>query len=71
VVTHGLLPGASSAVESVEPACRADSVDEYRDLAMLADAWERGALEPHGVEGGLGAVEQDEGERADDPLIVL
>jgi hypothetical protein len=51
VVTHGLLSGVSSTFERVEPADLADSVDEYRDLATLADAWERGSLEPHAAEG--------------------
>lgn len=36
-----LLPDIFTALEGSEPAYRADPIDEYRDLAMLARAWER------------------------------
>jgi hypothetical protein len=38
---HTLLPDIFTALEGSEPACAADPIDEYRDLAMLARAWER------------------------------
>lgn len=38
---HPLLPDILTALEGSEPACRADPIDDYRDLAMLARAWER------------------------------
>ena len=38
---HPLLPDIFSAFEGSEPACGAEPIDEYRDLAMLARAWER------------------------------
>lgn len=38
---HTLLPDILAAFEGSEPACAADPIDEYRDLAMLARAWER------------------------------
>lgn len=38
---HPLLPDILTAFEGSEPAGRADPVDEYRDLVMLARAWER------------------------------
>lgn len=46
MVRHRPLPGIFSAHEGVEPAYRAEPIDEYRDLAMLADAWEHGSLGP-------------------------
>jgi hypothetical protein len=51
-----------SALESAEPAYRADPIDEYRDLAMLAHAWERGSLEPEVAEEAHGRVDDAEGE---------
>lgn len=36
-----LLPDILTAFEGTEPARRCDPIDEYRDLAMLARAWER------------------------------
>lgn len=39
---------------------RADTIDEYRELAILAHAWERGSLEPGVAEGGLGRVDEAE-----------
>jgi hypothetical protein len=38
---HTLLPDILTAFEGSEPACATDPIDEYRDLAMLARAWER------------------------------
>lgn len=38
---HPLLPDIFTGFEGGEPACRTDPIDEYRDLAMLASAWER------------------------------
>jgi hypothetical protein len=33
-----------SAIELAAPVCRADTIDEYRELVILAQAWERGSL---------------------------
>jgi len=38
---HTLLPEIFAPFEGIEPECRAEPIDEYRDLAMLARAWER------------------------------
>lgn len=40
---------------------RAETIDEYRELDMLAHAWERGSLEPGTPEGAPGRVEDAEG----------
>jgi hypothetical protein len=61
VVRHRLLPEIFSALESAEPAYRADPIDEYRDLAMLAHAWEHGSLEPEVAEEAPGRVDDAEG----------
>jgi hypothetical protein len=45
VVRHSLLRDMGGAVEDAGPAHRAGAIDEYRELAMLAHAWERGSLE--------------------------
>ena len=46
MVKDRLFRDIVSAFESAEPAYRAGTIDEYRELAMLARAWERGSLEP-------------------------
>jgi len=61
VVRQRLLRDFFSAFENAAPALRADPIDEYRELTLLARAWERGALMPGVVEGGLGRVEEVEG----------
>lgn len=38
---HPLFRDIFTALEGSGPACPADPIDEYRDLAMLARAWER------------------------------
>lgn len=43
-----------SVLASAEPAYRAEPIDEYRDLVMLAQAWERGSLEPGAAEQAVG-----------------
>ena len=57
---HGILHEIFSAYESAEAAYRADGIDEYRELAMLAHAWERGSLKP-----GVAAVAPDPGNEKD------
>lgn len=44
VVRDRLLRDIFGASQGAGQAGRADAFDEYRDLAMLADAWERGSL---------------------------
>lgn len=50
-----------SAFERAGPAYRAETIDEYRELAILAHAWERGSLEPGVAEGVPGRVGDAEG----------
>ena len=50
-----------SALEGAGPAHRAEAIDEYRELAILAYAWERGSLEPEVAEGAPGRVDDAEG----------
>jgi ubiquinone/menaquinone biosynthesis C-methylase UbiE len=52
VVRQRLLRDFFSAFENAEPTLRADAIDEYRELTLLAHAWERGALMP-GVRAGM------------------
>lgn len=47
--------------ESAERAHGADPIDEYRDLAILAHAWERGSLNPEVTEEAPGRVDDAEG----------
>jgi hypothetical protein len=61
VVRQRLLRDFFSAFENAAPGLRADAIDEYRALRLLAHAWERGALMSGVVEGGLGRVEEVEG----------
>lgn len=53
---HRLWGDFLGAFDSAEPAGRGDTIDEYRELAMLAHAWERRSLEPEAVEGAPGRV---------------
>lgn len=62
VVRNKPIPGIFSTSESAEPAYRADPIDEYRDLVMLAHAWERGSLELIGAEEAPGRGDGAEGE---------
>ena len=55
------LPDIFSAFDSAEPAYRAEPIDEYRELEMLAHAWERGSLEQGAPEGAPGRAEDAEG----------
>ncbi|HEX5460922.1 MAG TPA: hypothetical protein VFX20_13215 [Steroidobacteraceae bacterium] len=50
-----------SAPESAEPGYRAEAIDEYRELALLANAWERQALERGVEEGAPGRIDDAEG----------
>lgn len=45
MVRHRLLRELFNVFEGAAPVCRADTIDEYRELAMLAHAWESGYLE--------------------------
>jgi hypothetical protein len=56
-----------SALESAEPAYRADGIDEYRELAMLAHAWEHGSLRSGAVDGVPGGIEDAKGQKPDPP----
>ena len=40
-----LLRDTFSALETAEPEYRAEAIDEYRELEMLAHAWEHGSVE--------------------------
>ncbi|MHB8813200.1 MAG: hypothetical protein ACYDAE_08020 [Steroidobacteraceae bacterium] len=44
------LRDAFDTLDIAEPAYRAEAIDEYRDLVMLAHAWEHRPLEPEGAE---------------------
>lgn len=46
VVRNRLLGRIFGAFESISAAPGAEPIDEYRELAILAHAWERGTLEP-------------------------
>ena len=61
MVRHWPLAHSFGAFEDAEPASRADAIDEYRELAMLADAWERGSLEPGVCEETPGPVADADG----------
>jgi len=50
-----------SAFEGAAPGHGADTIDEYRELTMLAHAWEQGSLMPGSVEQALGRVDGVEG----------
>lgn len=58
------LPDVFRAFESAEPAYGADPIDEYRDLAMLAHAWERGSLKTGVTEEAPGRLADAEGNEA-------
>lgn len=57
MVTHRPSGDTLSARASVELAHRAETIDEYRELDMLAHAWERGSPKPGAVEGEPGRAE--------------
>jgi hypothetical protein len=67
VVGNRRLRDIFKALENAGPAYRAEAVDEYRELAMLARAWERSASKPGTgtEEAAPGAVDdtKDEGRR--------
>ena len=50
--------------ESVEPAYAADIIDEYRELTMLAHAWEHGSIVPGVAEDAPARVAEGVGESA-------
>lgn len=60
MVRDWLLRDMLGAFESAEPMYRADPVDEYRELTILAGAWEHGALQPVPAEGAAGHVDDAE-----------
>jgi len=47
-----------------EPAYGAEPIDEYRDLAMLARAWESGLLEANVAEEALARADDAEGKES-------
>ena len=64
VVRRMPLRDTFSTVEGAQPACRAEPIDEYRDLAMLARAWESGSLELNGVEEALSRADEAKGKES-------
>jgi hypothetical protein len=67
LVRNRPLSDIFSTLESAEPAHRAEPIDEYRDLVMLAHAWEHGSLEPEGAEEAPGLGDDAEGKV--DPIL--
>jgi hypothetical protein len=59
-VRNKLLRDFLSAFEGAAPAHRADTIDEYRELVILAQAWERGSLEAGLATQALGRAEDVE-----------
>jgi hypothetical protein len=49
------------AFESTEPADGAGPIDEYRELTLLAGAWEAGALKPRAAKRAPGRADDAEG----------
>lgn len=66
MVRPRLLHDTFSASESAETAARADIIDEYRELEMLAHAWECGSLDPGVAEAAPGRVDDVEQSRRND-----
>lgn len=64
MVRQTLLRDLFSAAESAEPAYLVDVVDEYRELVMLALAWERDSLKPGAAEGVSGRVADADGKES-------
>lgn len=64
MVRHSHLRDTFSAFESTGPAHRADPIDEYRDLAMLANAFERVLLRREIAEEAEGRVDDAEGKES-------
>jgi len=62
VVGNRGLREVFNAPESTAPAYRAEGLDEYRELALLANAWERQARKQGPGEGPSGRAEDAEGE---------
>lgn len=60
MVTYRPLHEIVSARDRAEPAWRAESIDEYRELDMLAHAWERGSLKPGAAESAPGRPDTGE-----------
>lgn len=54
------LRDTCGACEIAEPAPRADPIDEYRELEMLAHAWECGSLNLEAAEAAPGRVDDAE-----------
>ena len=64
MVTHRPLRDIASVRGSAEPARRAETIDEYRELDMLAHAWECGSLGPGVAEGAPRRVDDAEDEES-------
>ena len=64
MVRHRPLRDIFSAFDSADPAGRAETMDEYRELEMLAHAWERGSVNPGVAEGAPGRIEDAEGKES-------
>jgi hypothetical protein len=64
VVTHRPLRDIFSSRASLELAPRAETIDEYRELDMLAHAWEGGSLKPEVADGAPGRAEDPAGKES-------
>lgn len=60
MVRNRLLGRIFSAFESAGAAPGAEPIDEYRELAILAHAWERGTLEPRAAKRGARRIDDAE-----------
>lgn len=58
MVSRRLLGDVYGGLERAAPAHPAEAMDEYRELEMLAHAWERGSLGPGAPAGAPGRVEE-------------
>ena len=61
MVKNSLLGEIFGALESIEPAYGAGPIDEYRELTLLAGAWEAGTLKPRAAKRPRGRADDAEG----------
>ena len=62
VVRNRLFGHIFGALESAGAAQGAEPIDEYRELTMLAHAWERGTLEPRSAKRAAHRADDAEGQ---------
>lgn len=60
-----LLRDIGNIFDGAGPAQSAEPIDEYRELAILAHAWERDTLKPRAAPGAVGRAEDGEGAAPD------